>query len=127
MRNDYATIGACATGLGANGMSTSEALQKMQALANQSVGEKGAPEQPLLSEMYDRLQRVSGGLIDARCRIEIVTDRVLGPTPAHPGTANGSASPSNPPAAEVLIGLISSIALQVKRLHEVASRVERIG
>lgn len=112
-------------------MAADEMSLRAQALGNRPVqsalSKPAEPEQPLLSEMYDRLQRVSNNLAEAICRVEAVTDRVLGPVPIHPDSATGGTSPSKPPAAEVLTGLICGIALQVERLHEVASRVERIG
>lgn len=127
MRSDYATFGGCASiGMPTNGAFLK--MQEMQALASQqdTYAKPAEPTQPLLFEALSRLNAVCGGLKEANGRFNAVADRILG---SEQNTSGGSAEGKGGPscAADELLGLIRSISLQVERLHEVASRVERIG
>ncbi|CAO3403494.1 hypothetical protein [Azospirillum palustre] len=107
-------------------MDPDKMLARSRATANADIA-KPAPDQPLLGEALDRLRRVRDGLTDANGRIGTVADRIHGIEPQKACGGAGNTAPDPRPLGMELMDMIHSIALQVEHLHDVASRVERIG
>lgn len=127
MRHDFPEAGSVSIAFKQAQERESQKMQALMSQMRQDVYSKPDAEPPVLQIVAERLAQISASLGGASTRIETVTDRVLGTLPQQGGSSNGDTAGAPACSAASLLRLIDGIALQVERLHDVASRVERIG